>query len=900
MGCGAQNQVFDHEAKTMKEKLINVLLGVSLVVVTAASVVSARLVVTEQDREWAKKVAEQEKTLQTQPVPNSVAILYFNNKTELADLNPIKKGLAIMLITDLAKIEGLQIVERARLEALVGELNLAQKGLTDPAGNARIGRFLRAEHVVGGEMLKGVTSNFKVKSSLLDVSREEVFGNPQTEGKLLSELFKMEKELLFGIIKDLKIKLTPKQKAELQKPLTTNLNALLASFAAIDYSDRGDYSKAEESAQQACAQDPGLCKMMDDIRDEIKVAAAEVEKGQAKDSRETDQSAIQPVADLPPVDDTRDPTDLYAGCIEMGYVSVTTTCGVGACRSTGSTSCVEGKVIDNCVSEAPLNAIDSTCDGIDNNCNGQIDEGYVSMTTTCGVGACSSTASTSCVGGRVIGSCVPKAPLNAIDSTCDGIDDNCNGQIDEGYVSMTTTCGVGACSSTASTSCVGGRIIGSCVPGIPVAEICGDGSDNDCNGAVDEGCSTPPVVSMDSIDTAHSNTFNDSALETRVNNGEFVPGGMVTSAQNTWRYVWTGAYTSGLQTIGADADGQPASFLDPSFLEQINADPYLAYAVQLEEDRINRQILEMHAQAAQGDLLATINNALNAGDIRRRDDLLMQQADAQAGRVLKDREGNWVRTQQYILRPDNQTVQMLNVSLRGNGTHAGLSTIDWTTSFSDPIPVAQSLRDLPWSDYLDTISGDGGRYIGPSSGIYLDSMYVRFTNPSSQYLQESRTFGAGGDGIQPIETEQLTSSQWQGALVYGFGYQVPTSEADGVNPIGFTYVKSLVGDFQSPILASVSFIVLGDANTDTNIGIRSGFEEVYFQNIWDVLRVNETGEFESEAPNIGSNNLEIIISGGMFDSSSIDTVYIPLSRMLWKQSPSAPSAPSAPSGLTVE
>jgi TolB-like protein len=773
MDGGAPNQIFDLEAKTMKGKLINVLLGVSLVVVTVASVVSAREVVTEQDREWAQKAAMQEKTLQAQPVPNSVAILYFNNKTELADLNPIQKGLAIMLITDLAKVEGLQIVERARLEALVSELNLAQKGLTDPAGNARIGRFLRAEHVVGGDLLKGSISDFKVKSSLLDVPKEEVFGNPQTEGKLLSELFKMEKELLFDIIKELQIKLTPEQEAELQKPLATNLDALLAWFAALDYSDRGDYTKAEESAEQACAQDPSLCKRMDEIGEEIEVAAAEAEKGRPRDSRETYASMIQPATEILPPDNTVDPTDRHSECVEMDYVPVTMTCGIGACRSTDS------------------------------------------------------------------------------------------------------------------TTCVGGKVIFSCVPGIPVAEMCGDGIDNNCNGAVDEGCSTPPVVSIDSINTAHSNTFNDPALATRVENGEFVPGDMA-DAENDWGFVWTAAYTSGLQTIGADTEEEPASFLHPSFLAQINADPYLAYAVQIEEDRLNRQILEMHAQAAQGDLLATINDALTAGDIRSRDDLLMQRADAQAGRVLKDKDGNWVRTQQYILRPDNQTVQMLNVSLRGNGVHAGLSTIDWTTKFSNTIN--QPLRNLPWSDYLNTSAEEGGRYVEFINGIKLDSMYVRFTNPTSQYLQESRTFGAGSDvavfpgtilHIQPIETEQLTSSQWQGTLVYGNDYFIrfPDGNDDDINPRGFEYITG--GDVLS-VWAFVSFHVLGDANTDTNIGespINFVTQEV--DDIWDALRVNES----EGAPNIGDNNLEIVIDGGVFSDTPIDVVYIPLSRMLWKQSP---------------
>ena len=55
--------------------------------------------------------------------------------------------------------------------------------------------------------------------------------------------------------------------------------------------------------------------------------------------------------------------------------------------ATGMTSCVSGHEQNSCQAGTP-GADDATCDGIDNNCNGQVDENYKTRATSCGVGAC--------------------------------------------------------------------------------------------------------------------------------------------------------------------------------------------------------------------------------------------------------------------------------------------------------------------------------------------------------------------------------------------------------------------------------------------------------------------------------------------------------------------------------
>ncbi|MDY0001337.1 MAG: DNRLRE domain-containing protein [Polyangia bacterium] len=75
---------------------------------------------------------------------------------------------------------------------------------------------------------------------------------------------------------------------------------------------------------------------------------------------------------------------------------------------------------------------------------------------------------------------------------CNGLDDDCDGLVDEGCPCSngdTRACGTeeGACVAGVET-CAAGEW-GPCLGGVgPVAEICADGLDNDCDGVVDNGC----------------------------------------------------------------------------------------------------------------------------------------------------------------------------------------------------------------------------------------------------------------------------------------------------------------------------------------------------------------------------------------------------------------------------
>jgi RHS repeat-associated protein len=176
-----------------------------------------------------------------------------------------------------------------------------------------------------------------------------------------------------------------------------------------------------------------------------------------------------------------------------GSVGVVTHCGAGACAATGTTSCAYGAVVDSCAAGQPA-ASDQTCNNVDDDCNGRVDDGFVSSTSHCGVGACAGSGTVSCVGGTTSDSCHAGSPASATD-TCNGIDDDCDGSVDEDFVAQVTHCGAVSCQAAGVTTCIAGVLSDSCIPPSHAAtDVTCDGIDDDCDGVADDDY---PSVSTD-------------------------------------------------------------------------------------------------------------------------------------------------------------------------------------------------------------------------------------------------------------------------------------------------------------------------------------------------------------------------------------------------------------------
>jgi hypothetical protein len=137
---------------------------------------------------------------------------------------------------------------------------------------------------------------------------------------------------------------------------------------------------------------------------------------------------------------------------------------LGPCFGTGTYQCRADETGVECVISPPAGTPSAeVCNGIDDNCNGQVDEGLTCQTP-----------------------CVPDPP-----EVCNGLDDDCDGAVDEEDPLLGLACGEdeGQC-EPGQWICAVGELV--CVGATGAASEMCNGLDDDCDGVIDDDAECPP------------------------------------------------------------------------------------------------------------------------------------------------------------------------------------------------------------------------------------------------------------------------------------------------------------------------------------------------------------------------------------------------------------------------
>src|SRR5581483_5250816 len=127
----------------------------------------------------------------------TIGVLYFDYAGKNTELAPLSKGLAQMLISDLAAVDTVRVVERERLQAVLDEQKLGGSGKIDSRTAARIGKLLGARYLVLGTYFDAMGA-FRADARLVDVETGQIVKSIGANGKA-GDFIALEQTLADGL-----------------------------------------------------------------------------------------------------------------------------------------------------------------------------------------------------------------------------------------------------------------------------------------------------------------------------------------------------------------------------------------------------------------------------------------------------------------------------------------------------------------------------------------------------------------------------------------------------------------------------------------------------------------------------------------------------------------------------
>ena len=185
----------------------------------------------------------------------TIAVLYFENNS-IADreqLEPLSKGLAGMLTTEISQIQAFKVVEREKLESLLNELSLGETGVMDESTAQQVGKLLGAQTLLLGGFVHMFGGQMRIDIRIVEVETGLTLKAEEETGKV-DELFDMIKKLTRKITKYFDVKLTREDRRRIKEHTgSDNLGAALFYSKGIDLEDLG--RRISEQGDKAAAQE---------------------------------------------------------------------------------------------------------------------------------------------------------------------------------------------------------------------------------------------------------------------------------------------------------------------------------------------------------------------------------------------------------------------------------------------------------------------------------------------------------------------------------------------------------------------------------------------------------------------------------------------------------------------
>lgn len=224
-----------------------------------------------------------------------LSVLYFKNASGQAEYDWMAKGLADMLITDLARFGELEIVEREELQKILEEQELGLSAAFDEEKSVEVGKLLQASAlalghfaVAGGRLridvkIEGVEDG-AVKSAV------SVEGTP--EG-----VFELERALADKVAAGFGLAPAPASDPAAAQG-TASVAAIAQYYKGIALKDEKKFDDAAVCFKASLAADPSFKKSELSLEESYRFLGKMIEYRQSKEIRELERKAAEALAAL--------------------------------------------------------------------------------------------------------------------------------------------------------------------------------------------------------------------------------------------------------------------------------------------------------------------------------------------------------------------------------------------------------------------------------------------------------------------------------------------------------------------------------------------------------------------------------------------------------------------------
>ena len=188
----------------------------------------------------------------------TVAVMHFNNGAtgrDNADLEPLRGGIADILISELSANAAIRVIEREQLDALVREQNLSSEKRVSAETAVRVGKLLGVHHMIFGGFVTVGKDRMRLDARAVNVETGEIEHVESVRGTK-DDFATMIESLAAKLNRGMKLPPMPRRTAEATAAPKPPFQVVMLYSRAIAEENAGRRDEAERLYRAALAKFP--------------------------------------------------------------------------------------------------------------------------------------------------------------------------------------------------------------------------------------------------------------------------------------------------------------------------------------------------------------------------------------------------------------------------------------------------------------------------------------------------------------------------------------------------------------------------------------------------------------------------------------------------------------------